>query len=646
MTVHQSPLLKKRLAVLLFSFFLLAFSLLPVTLAWFTASEEGHNFEGDALLGYFESGDGSQEKPYIIATPKHFYNLAWLQNIGAFEGRTPYLKIVPKDGNVLNMADALMGTKERTGAIPPIGTKDNPFIGILDGNGAVIQNLWVSTDERDWYERPQSYTEFPADSGVGLFGNVGFGANISNFFLENVEVTTTVDGDIGILAGYVDGDINTVGIKNAKLSFKDDQSCQVSSDFSLIGAISENVVWQDFPLGDGGSGDGEGGSGDGDEGGNELIIVPYVDQDKVNHEGYTMEDVVMVTGSKEGHAYYVKSVSSTLPNPQPDEDKVYKYTGSVSFSSTSTPRYYMEKGSISGPYDIGDEHEDNPPGDLDPDFIKIFQDENGTDRSTMGFSISSVPDFSNDAIDAYGYPANGIWFDPIAAGQGVIAFARTNNSANYENMSLYRYKRNNGYIDTVEEIIFSYPKKNGPANKGTAYFEFTLTTEDLDYEYVIGRSSVDAGGNASSASFIFLKLPGADITGGEGDGGGSGDGGTIQLRYLNDIDFVANTAVSLAELEMHKSVLELEGTQAGSGALYYNVQTYGTVLYADESSTLTLTQKVPQSEAQASQITFSEGSFPSFPVRLTDTAQAALWNMNEIIKRSLSPPRQRAFSLA
>ena len=1085
MITRKKTNLTKRLALVLISFLLLAFSLLPITLAWFSAGYEGHNFEGEALLGYFESGDGSEETPYIIANAKHFYNLAWLQNIGAFENRTPHFKIVPEEGNTLNMAGTLMGTKNEAGAIPPIGTVDQPFVGTLDGNGVVIQNLWVSTDETDWYERPIGYTQFPSGSGIGLFGNVGFGANISNFFLENVEITATVDGDLGIIAGYVDGDISKIGVKNAKISFKDEKPCLISSDYSLVGFKEENVVWDDLPLegegeggsgeggsGEGGSGEGDGsgsspipgddatwggsvdmmdlnkrlsyiigaaddvakndystynynhlnfvgigsgrstpyktsgkviyfskdtllplnidkdamlftdekdgnngsktteayksasqketvshtntgylvgggsgtsssairlraytitygsyngiykslgtakvtngtfdganfemltvtpngntyviqdpynekastyldlhytpksyddpalgftqyyklagetdvgvrsalvntlqgeelfhgihfmphidvqnlntttfdaqifkkntlttlknyeaidgalnftvssagtitaiaatnfmssgthslfylyqierdpssnaistvteiktihknnnvqtgetlyaynlvnadplkytlvydsstmnqltepgaayyfeipvnagdyaigcksgdkagaylmyldigangnaenedsgeggsGEGGGDDGGNELCIIPYVDGEAgkfsaLNENNPTQE----VSGAKQGYAYYVNAISYNNPNPQPESNKVYKYSGGTIAFGNNSPRYIMTQGQMTGPIDAETEIA-NDTKVIDPDFMKIFKDVNEEtgqteSRPVKGLAMSSIPDFSNETIDKYGYPSNSIWFQPMATGECVIAFARTNNKADYENMSLYRYKRIGNYVDlsTLQEITFSYPKNNGPENKGTAYFALNLEKADLEYEYVIGRSTLDENNTSASASFIFLKMAGTNIIGGEGEGGeGGGEGGSggemIVIRHLNDIDFVESTSVNLEELEMHRSVLEIEGTQTGSGALYFNVLTYGNILYADESNTITLTQKV-QTDVQA---TPTEYNAQTFPERTKTPPQAVLWNTETIKKRSLPPPRQRAFSL-
>ncbi|HPQ62436.1 MAG TPA: hypothetical protein PLH02_06200 [Bacillota bacterium] len=46
---------------------------------------------------YFADGDGSSSDPFIISEPNHFYNLAYLQNIGAFGSTTYYFKVADPD---------------------------------------------------------------------------------------------------------------------------------------------------------------------------------------------------------------------------------------------------------------------------------------------------------------------------------------------------------------------------------------------------------------------------------------------------------------------------------------------------------------------------------------------------------------------
>lgn len=94
---------------------------------------------GSTQAAYFAGGDGSKDNPYLIANPVHFYNLAWLQYLGYFNLRSDlnngraqsYFKL----SNDVNMSGLV---------IPPIGTKNYPFIGNFDGNGNVLTNVTVS----------------------------------------------------------------------------------------------------------------------------------------------------------------------------------------------------------------------------------------------------------------------------------------------------------------------------------------------------------------------------------------------------------------------------------------------------------------------------------------------------------------------
>ncbi len=68
----------------------------------------------------------------------------------------------------------------------PIGSWDNRFIGVFDGKGHVIRNLYIN--RRD-------------ENNVGLFGYVGSGGEVRNLGLENVQVVGGYWG-VGGLVGW------------------------------------------------------------------------------------------------------------------------------------------------------------------------------------------------------------------------------------------------------------------------------------------------------------------------------------------------------------------------------------------------------------------------------------------------------------
>ena len=71
------------LSVLLY--FTVAFGMVSVTYAWLCNGKTVDlNVKGTAIANYFYSGSGTANDPYILTTPRHVYNLAWLQYLGMF----------------------------------------------------------------------------------------------------------------------------------------------------------------------------------------------------------------------------------------------------------------------------------------------------------------------------------------------------------------------------------------------------------------------------------------------------------------------------------------------------------------------------------------------------------------------------------
>lgn len=584
----------KRGVLVLLSLLLVMFSLLPISMAWFAKGMGETDYTGHAMLGYFESGTGkTPEEAYVISSAKHLYNLAWLQNKGVF-AETTYFRLKP--GVTLNMAGTLMGADgETSGAIPPIGTKEHPFVGVFDGQGAVIQNLWVSTDEDDWYEHPAEYVyEVAVEKAVGLFGYVGRGANVSNFYVENIEVTTTLSGtesdkvNLGIIAGYVDGDMSDIGVKNAKLSFKDGVNCQnVSSDYSLIGYKTANVIWDEIPS------DGNGGG--------DLIINPT--EDKGSNIGSSTADPVKVPESKEGTAYYVGPLTNRAPSSQPTEGLIYKYKTALYFEGAKKTFTAGTSSSVSTHIDLDDAEQLAELG-IEDEFVEIYDANTVTAIWPVQQNGSLEPDFST--VTGHGtYPAGGVWFKPTGKGNCSIAFSKENNRGD-EQMSVYRYLRDDetGRIvdGSLQEIVLVMSKSQGLGNKTTVYFHLPISAADAAYEYVIGGTSDTSSG---SCGFIFLKLAATNIRGENASDG-------YAWRALKDIDFVKDTKVDLTaeSWEMHRSILALSGSSASAGAIYYDVNANTDRIYYFDDSDLAIDQKI-QTDPEADEVNSATG----FPVR-------------------------------
>lgn len=197
--------------------------------AWFTNHNNvtNNDLKGSTAGAYFARGDGSSTNPYVINKPIHLYNLAWLQYIGAFDGKEPYF-IIEAD---LDMSGW---------TLPPIGTTEHPFKGHLDGydkthfqnqtSTAKISNLTISNEFGDFNRHPSSVTTFASPEITGLFGVIEEPTtkdvpSVQNLYIDNLTVTSKTDNALtGLVAGYVNGQLEGIGINNSKLDIKNGTS--------------------------------------------------------------------------------------------------------------------------------------------------------------------------------------------------------------------------------------------------------------------------------------------------------------------------------------------------------------------------------------------------------------------------------------
>ena len=251
------------------------------SLSWFvpsttignTGSTKTMPIDGSSGSSYFAYGNGHPEgsnpsdKPYGITQPRHLYNLAWLQYLGLFDQADP-----AKQNYGVQYYFELANDINMTGwVLPPIGTEDHPFIGNFNGNGYTISNLTVSNSFADYNTHPDVITEFN-DSGanktphiLGLFGVVGNYGNkynteattcvfssIVNEFKDTgvtaITVKTSVqDSLMGLVAGYVSGNMSNIAVDSGTLNVIPDDSTYYAkpnetspytkniSDYGLVG---------------------------------------------------------------------------------------------------------------------------------------------------------------------------------------------------------------------------------------------------------------------------------------------------------------------------------------------------------------------------------------------------------------------------
>lgn len=238
----------------------------PMSLAWMSDNglSSPIDIESNVHKSYFQSGDGTRELvkdedgevisgPYEIAEPIQLYYFAWLQYLGYFNQNndeddkidTVYFRL---------SQDIDMGEDGMQFILPPIGSVDNPFLGNFDGEGNTIKNLIVQNVD-------DGITDAPTTGGitgveiVGFFGVIGApdgvtysydseANEVKNFVLENLTVKTqTQNALIGLVAGYVNGLVDCVGVVGSTVDIKAGTTAlsytNNISDYSLIGYCTE-----------------------------------------------------------------------------------------------------------------------------------------------------------------------------------------------------------------------------------------------------------------------------------------------------------------------------------------------------------------------------------------------------------------------
>lgn len=230
---------------------------------------------GNPIIGTDENGNPLETQEgcaFEIKYPVQLYYFAWLQYFGFFNQ--------PKEEtNEINQVYFYLSADlDMDGwVLPPIGTKEYPFVGNFNGNGHTIVNLTIKnqtglTDDPVKASNPDatlSNTEI-----VGFFGVVGSlnsdgsvnGAvdnngiltadsgysydtsinEIKNFNLTGqTQITTETNTSLmGIVAGYVNGKVDNVRVgETATITISDATSATQYtsniSDFTLMGYVTD-----------------------------------------------------------------------------------------------------------------------------------------------------------------------------------------------------------------------------------------------------------------------------------------------------------------------------------------------------------------------------------------------------------------------
>ncbi len=222
--------------------------------------------DGSSSSAYFAYGDGhpvedgTKHRPYGISTPRHLYNLAWLQYIGYFDQDDP-----DEENYGCQYYFELANDVDMTGwTLPPIGTEDHPFISNFEGNGYIISNLDVSNEFSEYNVHPSAVSGWDSADNkqphiLGLFGVVGnynskydtSNANcvyassvnsLNNVGITAIDVKTSVhDSLMGLAAGYVSGTMSNVAVDLGTINL-DKEATDVSGNATTsYGGHTQNI---------------------------------------------------------------------------------------------------------------------------------------------------------------------------------------------------------------------------------------------------------------------------------------------------------------------------------------------------------------------------------------------------------------------
>lgn len=537
-------------------------SIVATSVAWFSTMTDFQTaIIGSSTSNYYAGGDGTVNNPFIIKNSKHLYNLTWLQNSGYYPySQKTYFKL----NNDIDMAGELSGyDSTTTGAIPPIGTDAYPFYGEFDGNGKTIANLWVSSDPNDWKIKPLNISSINVGASIGFFGNIGnYSVNPStavigtakSFFLENVEVTDKVnDSAVGIVAGYNNGNLQSIGVKNAKISLGT-TSIEVRSSYSLVGRIGPYVSWDSLPE---------------DLAGGDLLIDPNFPTFTTMTTGYSA-----VPNSATDTAFYIGALTASSVDIK---GALYKYNSKITVNPAATsPSIYTALSS-----NITQVTSLNWENYVTPDFYNRTLPYN-TKMITFGTTppsySSSTSSFNNTTTitlydnNTISVPKNSVWFKPVKGGISALVFARQRNATEPGKLSIYYFKRDGSLITNFGEIRIQIGQVG---NKSQVYFDFEIlqSTLDDDYEFIVSASNTT---NDELNGFLYLKLAGSDEASG------------AQASAMKSVDYVYRLAdgtfenVGAENYMMKHTLLRFDGTY--NGTAYYNTKDYpnidGKVYYA------------------------------------------------------------------
>lgn len=180
----------------------------------------------------FGGGSGTQIDPYKIETPQHLRQLAADVNNGnKYEGK--YFIMVSSFSCWIEPFTPIGGKYYTEGSGSNQSTGSRQFCGNFNGNGKTISDLYIRPTE-DFY-------------AIGLFGELGSSAHVSNLTIASSQITTTIMGwgNCGAIAGAVNNGANIYNchVKEGVVVSvdPDDLAQNVQTNREFGGIVGENM---------------------------------------------------------------------------------------------------------------------------------------------------------------------------------------------------------------------------------------------------------------------------------------------------------------------------------------------------------------------------------------------------------------------
>lgn len=275
--MNASKKKKTLISILSVNIGVLVTSLIVGCFAWFSVADEfdPFNIKSSVITAYFDSrtsaaADGTQNNPFVISRPVHYYNLVQLSlSDKKFDvnGEQKYFyeagyyfefgkdidgdgdkEFYEYDGNgiikeghtsqYLNL-EYYRGSR----ALEPLGNAAKPFLGHIQGNNLTVQNIHITGNDR---------------SDIGIFGYVTGNASINNIYFDSVDIDVKQpslddtnafyhpDPDDKTNIGYIAGHVSTenlfsdVYVNNCKIRNSVFASEAQRDDYGFFGYTESN----------------------------------------------------------------------------------------------------------------------------------------------------------------------------------------------------------------------------------------------------------------------------------------------------------------------------------------------------------------------------------------------------------------------